>query len=190
MAEYKEIKGFNVQTISSDPSTINEGDIWYNSTSGKLKAGIVAGTWATAPNYPVALSAQGQGAGTATAALGFGGSSASTVSAEYDGSSWTANPGLNSGRSSAAGFGIQTSAVAVGGDLYPSPTRWTNNTEYYAGSSWTAGTVTPTAIAGGSGFGTYAAGVVAGGSGALTTTGTLTIPSITDSAASTGTSGS
>jgi hypothetical protein len=86
MADYKEIKGFNVQTISSDPSTINEGDIWYNSTSGKLKAGIQAGTWASGPAFPTGVGST-SGCGTETAALSMGGNPQLTVSAEWDGSS-------------------------------------------------------------------------------------------------------
>ena len=36
MAEYKTIKGFKVQSLASDP-TLVEGQVWYNTTSNKLK---------------------------------------------------------------------------------------------------------------------------------------------------------
>mgnify|MGYP003323760268 CR=1 FL=1 len=37
MADYKAIKGWTIQTVSSDPSNITAGDIWYNSTLGKIR---------------------------------------------------------------------------------------------------------------------------------------------------------
>ena len=39
MANYREIKGLTVQNLSADPSlgSGNEGQVWFNSTSGKLK---------------------------------------------------------------------------------------------------------------------------------------------------------
>jgi hypothetical protein len=50
MAEYKGIKGFKVQYLSSDPSDPIIGQTWYNSTSKDLKYTSVstAGTWASA----------------------------------------------------------------------------------------------------------------------------------------------
>ena len=35
MADYKAIKGFNIQTFSSDPPNLQLGEMWYNSTTGK-----------------------------------------------------------------------------------------------------------------------------------------------------------
>jgi hypothetical protein len=39
MADYKEIKGFKVQSLASDPSATasTEGQVWYNTTSNTLK---------------------------------------------------------------------------------------------------------------------------------------------------------
>jgi hypothetical protein len=50
MAEYKGIKGFKVQYLSSDPSDPIIGQTWYNSTSKDLKytSATTAGTWASA----------------------------------------------------------------------------------------------------------------------------------------------
>ena len=49
MATYKEIKGTQIEVLSSDPSNPVEGQVWYNSTSNVLKgqATTVAGAWAT-----------------------------------------------------------------------------------------------------------------------------------------------
>ena len=37
MATYKEISGFNIKSLASDPANPLEGEMWYNSTSGTLK---------------------------------------------------------------------------------------------------------------------------------------------------------
>ena len=52
MAGYKEIKGFQVQTRTEDPSPTEAqpGDFYYNSTTGQFKTvndgGAPIGTWA------------------------------------------------------------------------------------------------------------------------------------------------
>jgi hypothetical protein len=74
MAEYKGIKGFKVQYLSSDPSDPIIGQTWYNSTSKDLKytSATTAGTWASGSSMGTARYGIG-GAGTQTAALAFGG---------------------------------------------------------------------------------------------------------------------
>jgi len=37
MAEYKSIKGFNIQYLDSDPPNPIEGQMWYNSTTRTFK---------------------------------------------------------------------------------------------------------------------------------------------------------
>jgi hypothetical protein len=37
MANYKNIKGFSIQYLDSDPPNPIEGQIWFNSTSGTFK---------------------------------------------------------------------------------------------------------------------------------------------------------
>jgi hypothetical protein len=37
MAEYKSIKGFKVQTVSTDPAVSNLGQVFYNSTANAFK---------------------------------------------------------------------------------------------------------------------------------------------------------
>ena len=47
MANYKEIKGLTVQNLSADP-TLNagtEGQVWFNSTTGKLKSLVQLAAW-------------------------------------------------------------------------------------------------------------------------------------------------
>jgi len=37
MATYREIKGWKVQVVASDPSNLLAGQTWYNSTTNLLK---------------------------------------------------------------------------------------------------------------------------------------------------------
>jgi hypothetical protein len=50
MADYKNIKGFNIQYLDSDPPNPIEGQMWFNSTTQTLKGaevgGAPLGTWA------------------------------------------------------------------------------------------------------------------------------------------------
>ena len=38
MATYREIKGLKVPYLDADPPSDAEGDVWYNSSTGKLRA--------------------------------------------------------------------------------------------------------------------------------------------------------
>ena len=115
MATYKEIFGKQVKFLSTDPVNESEGQIWYNSTSGTLKAALSVGAaWASSTVYPVPIQ-DVSGAGTTTAAIYYGGYStpdAHTAKCnEFNGSSWTATPDLNSGRVMyQVGTGTQTAA--------------------------------------------------------------------------------
>jgi len=37
MATYKEISGFQIKSLATDPANPLEGEMWFNSTSGTLK---------------------------------------------------------------------------------------------------------------------------------------------------------
>ena len=146
MAAYKTVKGFNIQTRSSDPSNPLEGEVWYNSTSNDLKAyGNVAGAWATSPTMP---GSHGLGAqvGTTTAALVIAGVAPSDVYTngciEWDGSSWTAGGTITrsppTGTSGQLAFGTQTTATIAGGHQASPLVSFPTLVEEYDGTSWTA----------------------------------------------------
>jgi hypothetical protein len=44
MADYKNIKGFNIQYLDSDPPNPIEGQMWFNSTTQTLKGAEAGGT--------------------------------------------------------------------------------------------------------------------------------------------------
>jgi len=144
MADYKGIKGFKVQSLASDP-TVNEGQIWYNTTSDTLKYDtIAAGAWASGGTINTARNHCGGAGTTVSAALVMGGhlmtfsnpySSATTES--YDGTSWTEVTAMTLERSYFTGIGPQTAAlVGLASGVSP-PGGQITNTETYNGTGWT-----------------------------------------------------
>ena len=74
MATYKGINGFAVQSVATDPSPLNEGQVWYNNATYafKLAAVTTAGTWASGGNLGTGRTGLA-GAGIQTLAIVFGG---------------------------------------------------------------------------------------------------------------------
>ena len=99
MANYKEIQGFPIQNLSSDPVPYAQ----------ELADNPYAGVWSSGGTMNTARQRLGA-AGTITAAIAFGGISPATtaVTESYDGSTWTEVNDLNTARRSMAGKGIQT----------------------------------------------------------------------------------
>ena len=117
MANYKDIKGFQVQSLADDP--VPYSGSW--SSGGNLNEGRYAGG----------------GVGTQTSALMIGGLPPITADVEsYNGSSWTETTELNQARSELGAAGASSSsALAIGGREPPSTI--TGKTESYNGSAWT-----------------------------------------------------
>ena len=133
MADYKAIKGYTIQSVSSDNAVLTVGDIWYNSTLGKLRvAKLAAGAWAAGGAINTARTTHG-GAGTQTSALIFAGTpGVKDITESYDGSSWTEVANVNTARWGIGGTGITTAALAFAGQP-----PFTGKTEEFDGSSWT-----------------------------------------------------
>jgi hypothetical protein len=70
MTTYNELAGYRVNYLSTDPTlnSGNEGQVWYNSTSGKLKALVQIKSWSAGGNMATAR-ANPAGAGTQTLAV-------------------------------------------------------------------------------------------------------------------------
>ena len=140
-----EIAGFGTQTaavMAAGRTTAASTDVQeYNGN------GYSSGT-----AYPIAMR-NGTGCGTETAGLVFGGrgDSATTgnnapvsVTAEYDGSSWTTGGSMGAGRYGLGAAGTQTAAVGFAGYVannppFTPPAGDSNRTEEYNGTSWTTG---------------------------------------------------
>jgi len=149
MANYKELEGFGVQTLATDPDSPGWiGSIFYNSTSGTFKTvkpgGLPAGTWASGGNRPTGVQGgTGFGSGSTSGLAATGNlfpTGGVTVDVQtYDGSSWTEVGNVNTARKylAASGGSPQTAGIVFGGGLNPGPgTRYTN-AELWNGSAWT-----------------------------------------------------
>jgi hypothetical protein len=170
MATYKGINGYAVQTVASDPSPGDPGQVFYNTTAKTFEYTVIQqGAWASGGNMPAAKQ-DGGSAGTQTAALGFGGYDAgssppanSVRTLEYDGSTWTVGGNLPLGRAAICGVGTQTSALAAGGYTVPGFSS-TNSSQEYDGSAWTSGgTLSTPRGTGMQGAGTQTAALMMGG---------------------------
>ena len=168
MANYKDIHGTNIETVTSDPSNPVNGQVWYNSTDQALKGFTEnpVGSWATGGNLNTARYVPG-GGGSQTAGIMFGGQPGGGTSADqtelYNGTAWSETADLNTAReriSSAANS--QTAALCVDGVVYPGASN-KNLTENWNGSSWTEVADTNVTQNGRFGFGTPSAAIVAGG---------------------------
>ena len=141
MAGYNEIRGLRVKYLSDDPSNAEDGQVWYNSTTGNLRVqGIGTSSWSSSGNLPVGNTATSM-FGTQNAAIMAGGQALSPGPAptantlEYGGLSWMSLPTLASGaRKHLAGCGTTTAGVVFGGTP---PSSGTGNTEEWNGSAWT-----------------------------------------------------
>ena len=168
MTTFKGIRGTAIQVVSSDPSNPEEGQIWYNSSSGTLKGYKTVNTWASGGNLNTGRYS-GASAGTQTAALGFGGNNGSNLNntESYNGSAWTAVNVMNTARYTLGGVGTQTAALGFAGYTYPP--AFFNNTESWNGTSWTAVDAMNTSRSGIGSAGTQTAALGFGGSGPVAT---------------------
>ena len=143
MATYYDIKGQKVQNRSSDPSPVQVGQVWYNTTSNtaKFQGYVATASWATGTNYPVSVR-DASGFGTPNAAIILGGNAPPTTSAvnTYDGSSWTSTTALPANLSGADADGPQTAGLFAGGTDTTANYDWNGSSwsaETYDGTCWT-----------------------------------------------------
>jgi hypothetical protein len=165
MATYKGINGFAVQSVATDPSPLDEGQVWYNNATYAFKLASVttSGTWATGGNLNTARSwlvAAQQGTQTAALVIGgdtTGSGSITGATEEYNGTAWTSKTSA-SALYQRGGAGNITAALVFGGHTPQSAA-----TESYNGTSWTPGTSLPTATRTNGGVGTQTAALSFGG---------------------------
>ena len=107
MTTYYGLYGQKVQYLASDPTDVQIGQVWYNSTSAvlKVRSATTSGTWASGGNMPAGKSGMASG-GTQTAAFVAGGEPGNLSSTfNYDGTSWSPSGNLNTARQSLQGCG-------------------------------------------------------------------------------------
>ena len=54
MSDFRTLKGLFIKHVSSDPSNLIEGQIWYNTTSNALKFASLSGAWTSGGNWLMA----------------------------------------------------------------------------------------------------------------------------------------
>ena len=145
MANYKDIKGFQIQTVAADPvpgsaawsSGGNVNEARYSVSAG----GTVSAAWIAsgyAPSIP----------------------GVSVNHEQYNGTAWTELANLANGRNGAGGAGTTTAALVMGGYLDPG---FSSNTESWNGSSWTELANLTTSRYGAASFGLQPAAIFVGG---------------------------
>ena len=128
MANYQDIKGFNVQSKSTDPVPYAQ----------ELINNPYAGAWSSGNNMNTdrwGLS----GAGIQTAAIAIDGlnPNVTDVVEQYNGSTWTEITENNTGRNDAAAGGTSTATIFFGGYT---GTAASADAESWNGSAWSEGT--------------------------------------------------
>ena len=153
MAEYKNIKGFTVQTLSTD-TVANQ---------------FVGGAWASGGDLNTARY-RGVGTGTQTAGLVAGGYNTVADTEQYNGTAWTEVANLNEGRDQGgANVGTYSATLYMSGaDNSPSWPNEKTSVEQWNGSAWTEITDVNTARRNTMGAGTVTAAIMGAGPGATT----------------------
>ena len=117
MAGYNTIRGLRVKYLSADPAGAEEGQVWYNSTTGNLRVnGILSDAFSAGGNTSVARSQAGGSAGVQTAAIIFSGNAIPQTEA-YNGSSWTGGGAVSAARYGGSSGGTSTAAFFGGGSV-------------------------------------------------------------------------
>ena len=166
MATYRQVKGYSVKSVTSDPSNTAFGQVWYNSIAKQIKfTGNIGGAFSSGGNLNTARWNSRATVGTQTAGIVYGGSNAPgsiiAETEEYNGTSWTEVTDMPTVTSNNGGGGTQTAAFSSGGNT-PTDTR-ENFTFNYDGTSWTSSGDMPFISAQAGGCGTQTAGVQCGG---------------------------
>ena len=169
MTTYPQIKGLRVKYLSADPAGAEQGEVWYNSTTGNVRLAntTLSGTWSSA-NACNTSRRFFQGCGSQTNGIMAGGFSPGASppmyvqTEEFDGTNFTNGGNLGAGTYGATMFGPGTATVFAGGGDNSSPLT---TTQHYNGTSWSSpGNNLPNGRQQAGGCGTQAAGVLFGGS--------------------------
>jgi|DEB0MinimDraft_10_1074344.scaffolds.fasta_scaffold66098_2 hypothetical protein len=173
MANYKELEGFSVQTLATDPDSPGWiGSIFYNSTEGVFKTvkpgGASIGTWASGGSLNTVRGSHAGFGVSKDSALSAGGAQGPTgtppaggATETYNGTSWTEENDLITAVQVSGSFGTQTAGIFATGSGAPnSPVL---NVQQWDGSNWSEIGEVNTARRQSKGAGTTTAGIIVGG---------------------------
>jgi hypothetical protein len=162
------VTGATEEFTGVDTPYVNEGKVYFNSTSNVFKVtqtNVPGGTWASGGTMN-SKRRNCAAFGTITASLAAGSGPPDTSNTEeYDGTSWTEVNNMPTALNANMGAGIQTAGLSFGG-AFNSPTASTDKAETYEydGTNWTDGTDLNTARHAGAGMGaSQSAAMCAGG---------------------------
>ena len=169
MGTYKEIRGTHIVSVTSDPPSPVNGQMWYHSTDKAIKGftSNAAGAWASGGALGTGRE-RGAGNGTQTSALAYGGvtgpgSPNKTGKTEsYNGTSFSEVNDLNTTRYDISGGAgtDSTQALCIGGQTGAGRQVIT---ESWNGSSWTEVGDLNISKGAGQGTGTYTSAIATGG---------------------------
>jgi len=166
MAGYNELHGLRVKYLSADPSNAENGQVWYNNTSGNLRVqGIGIEAFSSATPLPTAKSTY-QRAGTMTAGLFCAGNTPggfSTTTEEWNGIGFSQGGAIGTALYSNTGFGTQTAGASAAGRPTNGSSGDTAATFEYDGSTWTSVNAANTAGRTRQSFGIQTAAAMVGG---------------------------
>ena len=151
MAKYSDIKGFTVQTVSSDPAATQ----------------LDTGTWASGGDLNTARAGCTGTSDSTTNSIMMGGyylppTVNRSVTEAYDGTSWTELADIPISVVYGNGLGVKTASMVAGADISAAPKN--SNAYIFDGSSWTApGASLNTMKFMSATGGTTTAGIIAGG---------------------------
>ena len=101
MTDYKTLKGGLVKVVSSDPSNLYKGQVWYNSTSEALKIYTLgSGTWTSVEDTNTSGAGRASFGFVQSAVVAAASYPPGTNSEEYDGTDWVEGNNLNQSRDS------------------------------------------------------------------------------------------
>jgi len=140
MAAYKDLVGQKITKVTSNPSEPKTGQMWYNSTDGKLRGLAITSSWISQTPLNTGVYGSSSG-GTANAYFVAGGNlspplgGVTNKNEQYNGSGFSEEGNLTTARMYSAGTGTVTAGLVTGGDQLPSP-RYSVLVEEWNGTSW------------------------------------------------------
>ena len=169
MSTYEQIRGARLKFLDQDPANATDGQVWYNSTTGKDRVqGVGVGAWSSSSptlnefSYGCSSLQAAQTAGI----FSQGGPNPKNRSESYNGTGYSSEANLNTARGNGAGAGgggTATTALCMMGDSTPSIIQ---NVESYDGTSWSEINDLTNARIQGAGAGSATAALYFGGSDA------------------------
>ena len=139
MSTYRALKGYSIKKLSSNPTNPKEGQIWYNSTTSRIKVQqSLAGAWVSS-NAKLRLSEGPATIGSQTGMVAVGGYAPgghTNAVDEYNGTTYSVAANYPSTNYAGQGGGTSTAGIIAGGNQTGS--TFLNGSYTWDGSSWTS----------------------------------------------------